>query len=581
MKIDVSKLGYRWKGRINTSSSYKKGDVVRVGDQAHVFTSDSTSNHDVSKSTFAVGQLQMDTKGQVAIDNPVFPAGREGMELRSKADTIGGTATFSAEFRHSQDRQGTKAVALPKVQRHKRYGPQGVYAIMTDGTVRYAGPNYYGVNGTMDSSTNFPMYTGGHVLPLPKGVVAKKMWSMYLSNFVLDQNNELWSAGYYWQGGTQANYGQATVQPVWQRIASTSDIGDDEIVEMTGGYCVNCYAAGTVSYFALGRSGKVYSWGDNTQYILGHGDNTARYNPTLIEFTQDHPMKYVHHLAGPSPSCTMIDIEGKMWTSGNTPQNFGPANKTQFSKYDPWGSENAKVKEAGALHNQTNSSYTGNYYYMYVVLEDGRLFLSGNQSGVYVYWNGSIRANGWRLESYINPNLPILEGVSTYAGFPGSYTNFAAVMQDGRVRTAGHSPMCSGGANDVVNFNYLVDYNGNDITNVVDIQHIGGRYGNAYGFRTSDGEIYSIGYNGSDYLRGDGTSNTGATQAVMYPARVPGKVVDFYYGGYKTVDGGSEQTFGVALAENGNVYAWGYNGAYNIADGTGTTNIAGPVQIKF
>ena len=107
MKIDVSNLGYRWKGTYNPASTYVKGDVVKVGDETHVFTDNNNT-----KQKFAVGQRQLTEKGSVAVDNTISPVGAKGTELRSKATTIGGTATFTPEFRHSRDRNGTKVKEL-------------------------------------------------------------------------------------------------------------------------------------------------------------------------------------------------------------------------------------------------------------------------------------------------------------------------------------------------------------------------------------------------------------------------------------------------------------------------------------
>jgi len=575
MKIDVSKLGYRWKGTYNSASTYAKGDVVKVGDETHVFT-DSTN-----KRKFAVGQTQLTEKGSVAVDNTISPVGARGNELRSKATTIGGTATFTPEFRHSRDRNGTKVKELAHMMsEHPRYAAWQHVAVMTDGTARAWGYNAYGVSGMQSgptATTNYPFLASATALPLPRNTFIKKAWTSYLNTFLLDTDNVLWSAGHYYNGS--ATHGAATFQSTkFTPISRYSDIGDDEIVEIKGGYSANAYDNGGVNYLARGASGKVYAWGANQDGLLGFDNNTAVLTPTLIPFTADHPMKYISICNSNEAVSYMIDYDGKLWASGSANRNFTGRDRYTFAKFDPWGSENVRVKQAWAHNNRTNGSYTTQKPTDAVLLEDGRLYIQGSQQGVYQYWNQATpRADGWVFNDRFDPSLPVLEDVDFYQGAAGSYTNFLAIKKDKTVVTTGHSPLNSSNTSQITTFETLLDFNNVAVANAVDIVSVGGRYGSCYAIRTSGGLVYVIGYS-SKGQKGTGHTDQGASPSIVIPAKLP-PVDQLVMTGY--AHDATTDTCLIAHCTNGETYHWGYNSNYNLADGGLTGNLYAPVQVKF
>lgn len=574
MKIDVSNLGYRWKGTYNPASTYVKGDVVKVGDETHVFTDNNNT-----KQKFAVGQRQLTEKGSVAVDNTISPVGAKGTELRSKATTIGGTATFTPEFRHSRDRNGTKVKELAHMMsEHPRYGAWQHVAVMTDGSARAWGYNSYGALGQRSGPTatsNYPFWRSSTELPLPHGTVVKRAWTSYLNTFLLDTNNVLWSSGYYYSQPDNMSNGSASER--FFPISSLTDIGDDEIVEVKGGYSANTYNAQASSFLIRTASGKVYGWGGNYADCLGLGTGTIT-TPTLIPFTAYTPIKYMSINNGPEATTYLIDIEGKLWTSGADLRNFHNTNSSVHRKYDPWASENVKVKQAWSHNNQTNSTYTSNVNTDMVLLEDGRLFLQGNQQGVYQYWRGAgYRANGWYFNPRFDPNIPLIEDVDFYQGAAGSYTNFLAIKKDKTVVTLGHSPLNSSGTSQNTTFETLLDFNNVAVANAEDIISVGGRYGSCYAIRTSDGNLYVIGYS-SKGQKGIGTTDQGATPAIVVPAKLP-PVDQVVMTGY--AHEGTTDTCLIAHCTNGETYHWGYNANYNLADGAGTGHFYAPVQVKF
>jgi alpha-tubulin suppressor-like RCC1 family protein len=170
--------------------------------------------------------------------------------------------------------------------------------------------------------------------------------------------------------------------------------------------------------------------------------------------------------------------------------------------------------------------------------------------------------------------------VDFYQGAAGSYTNFLAIMKDTTVRTLGHSPINSSGTSQNTTFEQLLTTPTSPVTpvtNAVDIISIGGRYGSCYAIRTSDGKVYVIGYT-SKGQKGIGTTDQGATPAICQPAVLP-PVEQLVMNGY--AHEGTTDTVLIARCTNGETYQWGYNGNYNLADGTSNNDIYAPTQVKF
>ena len=284
---------------------------------------------------------------------------------------------------------------------------------------------------------------------------------------------------------------------------------------------------------------------------------------------------------GSEASSYLIDIEGKLWAAGSDNRNFHNTNSSVHRKYDPWGSENVKVKQAWSHSNQTNSSYTSNVNTDVVLLEDGRLFLQGNQQGVYQYWRGAgYRANGWYFNQRFDPAIPLVEDIDFYQGAAGSYTNFLAIKKDKTVITLGHSPINSSGTNQNTTFEPLLTTPTSPqtkVTDVEDIISIGGRYGSCYALRTSTGLVYVIGYS-SKGQKGTGSTDQGATPLICQPAKLP-QVEQLVMTGY--AHEATTDTCLIARCTNGDTYHWGYNANNNLADGTSSSHIYAPVQVKF
>ena len=152
-------------------------------------------------------------------------------------------------------------------------------AVMTDGTMRFIGQHRYGHGGTGNRNLSRGLAT---VVPFPKGTYIVKAWKAVNHSFAVDSTGKLWGTG----NGNAGN-GVNAVCETMTEISTTSDIGDDKIVDFESQYDYYGY----YQFFAIGESGKLYAWGSNRHGSLGLGDTTGRYSPTLVPLPYDEGVK--------------------------------------------------------------------------------------------------------------------------------------------------------------------------------------------------------------------------------------------------------------------------------------------------
>lgn len=554
MNIDVSKIGYRWKGEYDANSTYSKGDVVRVGTKAQVFIDDNGSKED-----FAYGQDQLTAKNQVLLDQSTPTQGFDGMNLHSKSTGVG---TYGAEFRHGRERNGGRAVALMKTESSDSdyVHPYHMGAIMSDGSLRVWGER-------QDSAFGFGTYDVNNMLPTKATFPTdfqypvKKAWAYYRHTFVLDSNNVLWGTGGYYPGwatgtGTQESI---TFRPISHQSGQAIQ---EQIVQIDGSY--GYY--GRIAFMALGVSGKVYAWGSQSNYRFGLGNNSDWRAPQLIPFTVDHPMRSVHCHNQNYSTASMIDTEGKLWTAGYSSRNMldytTDANQPNFVKFDPWGDDNAKVRHIGK-HESDGHWVSGTQYYFTgaITLEDGRAYIFGNGLGQVGYGTGP---NGWSYGWDIDPRYPFHTGVRKMTATNGGYGQAVALMQDGTVEHRGYSNSSPTGSN-TSDWNPYAStvsgYLGPDITNAIDLRNMGGQYGSSQAILTSDGKMICLGRGSSGFSGTGSYSNTNGTSGLSNNTGIdwvkcPAFIVDFSFHGYTSADTGNGAIH--ALADDGTTWTWGW-----------------------
>ena len=568
-KLDVTKLGYRWKGVYDENTSYAKGDVVRVGSDTMVFTDDNGT-----KETFTVGQNEL-KKGQVAINSSSNPIGYDGMELHSRSDGSG----FSSEFRHGKERNGQRAVALIKNNNAGCLYVAGYHmgAIMTDGTARLWGDRADSAigKGTTDVNDRTPSPA-----PLPKEAGRiKRGWCFYRQTFLLDENNRLWSSGWKFTG--DGGSGESlTFKPISHEAGMNIQ---EEIVEISGGYDYYGYTA----YMALGVSGTVYAWGQQRQYHFGLRDNGSdQTTPQIVPISLEHPMRKVFCHNATYSSSHLITREGKLFTAGQGARNLQPTDTGTFGHiaFDPWGSENAKVKWV-QCHESDGHWVTGNQYYhsTAIVLEDGRAYFSGNGLGQVGFGSGP---GDWTASWDINPNAPFHTNVEKMQIKNGGYGSAVAIMKDGTLEHRGYSVGSPNGANttDWFAFNSnTAGYVGPDITNVVDLQGIGGRHGESWAVLTSDGKMVcwgkgDQGWSGTgsfSHMNGTFADSNGTGFGYV---KCPANFVDFSIHGYCYDSTGNGAIH--ALDDQGRTWVWGW-GSYAMMQDDDNESMGVPKQVMY
>lgn len=568
-KLDVTKIGYRWKGVYDENTTYAKGDVVRVGSDTMVFTDDNGT-----KETFSVGQNEL-KKGQVAINSSSNPIGYDGMELHSRTDGSG----FSSEFRHGKERNGQRAVSLIKNNNSGCLYVAGYHmgAIMTDGTARLWGDRAASAIGKGTYAVN-DRTPNPAALPKEAGRI-KRGWCFYRQTFLLDENNRLWSSG--WKFAGDGNTGESTVfKPISHEPGMNIQ---EEIVEISGGY--DYY--GFTAYMALGVSGTVYAWGQQRQWHFGlKTNNSDQTTPQIVPISLEHPMKKVFCHNAQYSSSHLISREGKLFTAGQGARNLQPTDTGAFghTMVDPWGSENAKVKWV-QLHESNRHWETGSQYdhHTAVTLEDGRCYLIGNGLGQVGYGSGP---GGWSYGWTIQPEYPFHTGVEKLLAKNGGYGTAVALMQDGTVEYRGYSIASPNGSNTStwLPFNSnTAGYVGPDITNAVDLQGLGGEYGACFAVRTSDGKMicWGKGANGwpgqGDYSNVNGTTSR-ANNTGMDWVKCPANFVDFSIHGYCTADTGNGAIH--ALDDQGRTWVWGW-GSYAMTQDDDNESMAVPKQVTY
>ena len=484
--LDISKIGYRWKGEYSSGGSYAKGDVVRVGTKTQVFTDDNGNKRD-----FAVGENQFSAKNQIALDsNDTYPTGYSGMNLKSSSGN-------KPEFKHGNERDGGRVVKLAKTRTGdvEYVSAYHMGAVMTDGSLRTWGDqtNAAQGHGTQDWNRMLPSKAN---LPPQFVYPVKNAWISYRHTYVVDSNNVLYVTGeqHGFAGNNQST--SLTETTIYRQIShDDQDAIQEEIVDISSVYGWNAYRP----VLLLGASGKVYSMGQARHWAFGQTDNNNHRSPRLIAFTADHPMSKIFMHPQYYQTSTLIDTEGKMWTAGYTSRNFieFSTDSLGHQKYDPWGDDNARVAHV-CKHESDGHWASGTQYYFHgaITLEDGRCYVIGNGNNQVGFGTASTDA-GWTYGWDLKPQYPFFTGIKKLLTKNGGYAVAIALMQDGTLRHRGYSPQSPNGSNtsEWLEFNSNTSgYLGPDITNVVDLQGIGARYGSAFAARTSTGKMINWGY---------------------------------------------------------------------------------------
>lgn len=283
---------------------------------------------------------------------------------------------------------------------------------------------------------------------------------------------------------------------------------------------ISAVAAGETHTVALDNNGHVWAWGDNSLGQLG--DGTTSYNPLI-----DTPVQVTQG-------------------SVNLPQGTTLSSLGVIS--------HVRAIAAGRSHTVALKT-------------DGTVWCCGDDS------NGQL-GNGWII-SHRSRMVQVKNLTGVIAIAAGDY-HTVALKSDGSVWTWGQNTSGQLGNGTTINSRIPVKVKDTSspsgfLTNITAITAGGGSTtprlgtgGHTVALK-NDGTVWAWGYNGLGQL-GDGTN----TNRLM-PVRIAAMP-----SGFKAVSAGNAHT--VCLDNNGNVWAWGYNGSGELGNGT-TTDSNMPVLI--
>lgn len=415
--------------------------------------------------------------------------------------------------------------ALPPV--HSCLG--GAAFIVEDGALRVCGNDLFiGIGQGGD------LYLPG-VASIPTAVAITKVYFAYNNIFAIDANGWVFGAGENAEGeladgGTSPSY-------VFKRIGTLTGVTKLVISRSAA-------ATAAVSVYAITSGNALYVWGNNTAGQLGVNSTANVLTPTLVAGSWSDIAA-----AGTATGGFAIGLktDGTVWATGdNAAGQLGLNDTTDRLVFTQISTLSALVvSKIYAAGNTTEGS-------SYFVINSGALYASGDNA------QGQL-CQGNTTDSLIPIVIASVTGVSELVVLQDEgYTSVAAIKTDGTVRTWGNNSQGQLGDNSLIDRTTAYDPSLTGITKGVAIGS--GNYGTIY-FLKSDGTIYSCGYNGYGQL-GIGHTTDKATFQTMLP--VKGITVSDITGG---VSAASTHWF-MVLTTDGRVFSCGYNGFGHLGSGT-------------
>jgi len=389
-------------------------------------------------------------------------------------------------------------------------------ALMTDGTVKAWGSNYYGQlgNGTYNNS-NVPVTIsdpGGEVTAIAAG------WT-HSAALLADGSVKTWGENDYGQLGNGTYNGSST--PV-----SVSGLGAT----------VTAIAAGDTHTVALLGNGTVKAWGDNYYGQLGNGDDR---NDSYLPVT-------VAGLSGTVTAVAAGDFHTVAAMADGTIMAWGDNGSGQFGD-GGYNSSSLPVTTVG-MGGVANSIEAGNYFTV-ALLADGAVKTWGD--------NGSGQLGNGTYNSSSTP-VPVTGLDAAVTSIASGAAHSVALLENGTVKAWGNSTVSQLGSAGSSNVPLTVNGLGDTVTTIA-----AGFYHNVA--LLADGTVKSWGYNAHGQL-GNGTNEDSATPVNV--SALEGMVTAIAAGYAHTV----------ALLDDGSVRSWGLNWQGQLGNAT-TTSSTAPVTV--
>ena len=532
MSLYISTLGYRWRGLYSAHLNYQKGDLVRKGDHAEVFTG-------TTFAPFALGQQQLTQRGQLLAGHPILP-GAPDMQLHM-------SASGELEYRFTQDRNATRAVALMNLDnRGDTGGGKTQYhgmAIMTDGSVRAWGDERQGHLGNGVNSDR------ARTKPVPVGFPPDtppivSLYKGYKSTYAIDADGMLWSWGQNNHG--QLGLGHTTDTAVPNKVNGRGDLpADRKIIKVAVG---DCGYYGYKAAILIDELGVCYWVGHQRYYAGGVGDNNQQNAPKVITRSLETPMIDAWVLGHYHMGSFLLDANGVLYMAGeqNTISRL-QNNDNPNVMHEPWPpSFSNPVKavrgEESDYHVDAGSQYYRNYM---IIHQNGSISTWGHN-------NYSSHVPG--AESWIATLDPRISNVVDGYCSAGHYDQCVVLRGDGSVWGIGYNGYNSLVAPGDRNSWHNLASSSSLISNITKIQGGGWMHAKMGAGLRTDGTVVKWGRNQSG-AAGHGFADNNYPSNV---ALVNKRIVDFQLYGQWGHDYDNASL--LLLADDGTVYSCGYNG---------------------
>ena len=317
-------------------------------------------------------------------------------------------------------------------------------------------------------------------------------------------------------------------------------------------------AGGIDHSIALTADGKVYAWGLNTNGELGDGTTTTSGVPVAVNTSGELAGKTVIAIAAGAKSFNLaLSTDGKVFSWGfNLSGQLGNSGSATSLVPIP-------VDTTGVLSGKVVVAIAAGMAHCLALTSDGEVFAWGYN------YDGELGNN-----SSTNSALPVpvitsgaLSG-KTVVAIAAGYNHSLALTSDGNVYAWGDNTYGELGNNTTTSSKVPVAVNTSGVLAGATVVAITAGGGHSMAL-TADGKAFTWGRNNYGQLGNNSVTNSKVPVAVITSGVLASK---------KIVGLAAGNSHSLAVASDGNVYAWGFNNKGQLGN-QGTTNSSVPVAV--